>query len=51
MVLTVRKFVSLLVSIVLFNNPWTPAHWMGSVLVFGGALVYGLQPQNKSKKE
>ena len=42
MVLTVRKFVSLFVSILLFGNAWTMAHWIGTVLVFGGALVYGL---------
>jgi len=39
--LTVRKFVSLLVSIYLFNNTFTAAHWVGACLVFGGALWYG----------
>ena len=42
--LTVRKFVSLLVSIYLFNNTFTAAHWIGAVCVFGGALWYGTIP-------
>ncbi len=41
MVLTVRKFVSLIVSIMLFNNQWSVAHWIGTSLVFGGAFIYG----------
>ncbi len=40
MVLTVRKFVSLIVSIVLFNNKWSLSHWVGTTLVFGGAVLY-----------
>jgi len=42
--LTVRKFVSLLLSIWVFNNTFTVAHWIGAVLVFGGALWYGQLP-------
>jgi solute carrier family 35 (UDP-xylose/UDP-N-acetylglucosamine transporter), member B4 len=42
--LTVRKFVSLMVSIVLFNNTFTLAHWIGATCVFGGALYYGTLP-------
>lgn len=40
--LTVRKCVSLLLSIWAFGNTFTPAHWLGAGLVFGGALLYGL---------
>ena len=40
--LTVRKSVSLLLSIWAFGNTFTPPHWVGSCLVFGGALLYGL---------
>lgn len=43
-VLTVRKFLSLVLSIVAFNNTFTSAHWAGAVMVFGGALVYGVVP-------
>lgn len=38
--LTVRKFVSLMLSIYVFNNTFTALHWLGAVLVFGGAVLY-----------
>lgn len=54
LVLTCRKFVSLIVSILLFNNPWTNAHWIGSSLVFGGTLIYSIEygggGEGKAKK-
>jgi UDP-xylose/UDP-N-acetylglucosamine transporter B4 len=40
LVLTIRKFVSLIISILFFNNLWTFFHWIGTALVFGGAIVY-----------
>jgi UDP-xylose/UDP-N-acetylglucosamine transporter B4 len=40
--LTVRKCVSLLLSIAAFGNTFTPPHWLGAGLVFGGALLYGV---------
>jgi hypothetical protein len=43
-VLTVRKFVSLMLSIVAFGNTFTAFHWVGAVCVFGGAVLYGQQP-------
>ncbi len=54
LVLTCRKFVSLIVSIALFHNPWTGAHWFGSALVFGGTLVYSFEwptAKNREKTE
>lgn len=59
MVLTVRKFLSLIISVTFFQNVWTVSHWIGTLLVFGGALIYGLHAQitggleefRKSKKE
>ena len=36
----VRKFVSLLVSIWYFDNEFTAVHWLGTTLVFGGTLVF-----------
>eukprot|EP00928_Gymnodinium_smaydae_P034182 TRINITY_DN24293_c0_g1_i1.p1 TRINITY_DN24293_c0_g1~~TRINITY_DN24293_c0_g1_i1.p1 ORF type:complete len:385 (-),score=82.89 TRINITY_DN24293_c0_g1_i1:71-1099(-) len=39
-VLSVRKFLSVVVSILLFSNPWTPLHSIATVLIFGGAFAY-----------
>lgn len=50
-VITVRKFVSLVVSIIYFNNPFTIYHWLGSVAVFLGASLYSLDQGQKSKKD
>jgi len=45
LVTTLRKFLSLLLSIYLFSNPFTLVHWMGTGLVFtGSALFSGLIP-------
>jgi len=51
--LTVRKFVSLVLSIWFFQNPFTLYHWIGGSLVFGGTMLYSVSPQKitKSKKE
>jgi len=38
--LTIRKFLSLILSILYFHNPFTQWHWVGSTLVFIGGLVY-----------
>lgn len=40
LVVTLRKFVSLLFSIVYFNNPFTIYHWIGTTLVFVGTLIF-----------
>lgn len=40
LLVTIRKFLSLIVSIIYFNNAFTSAHWAGAGLVFGGTLVY-----------
>ena len=40
LVLTLRKFASLIMSILYFNNPFTFWHWCGSALVFGGTLTF-----------
>ncbi|XP_049873068.1 UDP-xylose and UDP-N-acetylglucosamine transporter [Pectinophora gossypiella] len=37
---TLRKFVSLLFSIVYFRNPFTMGHWIGTLLVFIGTLIF-----------
>ncbi|CAD5226320.1 unnamed protein product [Bursaphelenchus xylophilus] len=40
LLVTLRKFLSLLVSIIYFNNVFTATHWAGALLVFGGTLVF-----------
>uniref|UniRef100_A0A1A9ZV34 UDP-xylose and UDP-N-acetylglucosamine transporter n=1 Tax=Glossina pallidipes TaxID=7398 RepID=A0A1A9ZV34_GLOPL len=40
LVLTLRKFVSLLISIVYFKNPFTLYHWIGTILVFTGTIIF-----------
>eukprot|EP00164_Ancoracysta_twista_P002358 GFYU01003118.1.p1 GENE.GFYU01003118.1~~GFYU01003118.1.p1 ORF type:complete len:494 (-),score=104.06 GFYU01003118.1:38-1519(-) len=42
MVITIRKFVSLLFSVFYFSHPFTKEHWMGSASVFAGTLLYVL---------
>lgn len=49
LVITLRKFFSLLFSIFYFNNPFTWAHWFGTILVFGGTLIFTEVP-NKIKQ-
>ena len=45
--LTVRKFISLVISILYFQNPFTFYHWVGGVLVFVGTAVYSTAPKVK----
>ena len=40
LVVTLRKFISLLFSIWYFQNPFTWLHWVGTALVFGGTLLF-----------
>uniref|UniRef100_A0A8D2Q1N4 Solute carrier family 35 member B4 n=1 Tax=Varanus komodoensis TaxID=61221 RepID=A0A8D2Q1N4_VARKO len=40
LVVTLRKFVSLIVSILYFRNPFTAWHWLGTFFVFVGTLMY-----------
>ena len=45
LVVTLRKFLSLLFSIWYFANPFTTLHWLGTALVFGGTLVFSDVPK------
>lgn len=45
LVLTLRKFGSLVFSLWYFNNPFTVAHWVGTILVFLGTLIFTEIPQ------
>jgi UDP-xylose/UDP-N-acetylglucosamine transporter B4 len=51
--LTVRKFISLVISILYFKNPFTMYHWLGGILVFVGTAVYSTAPKavQKNKEE
>ncbi|NXF13970.1 S35B4 protein, partial [Smithornis capensis] len=40
LVVTLRKFLSLIFSILYFHNPFTAWHWLGTALVFLGTLLY-----------
>ncbi|EDW86378.1 uncharacterized protein Dwil_GK15384 [Drosophila willistoni] len=40
LVVTLRKFVSLLFSIMYFRNPFTINHWIGTILVFFGTILF-----------
>ncbi|NWW41655.1 S35B4 protein, partial [Panurus biarmicus] len=40
LVVTLRKFVSLIFSILYFQNPFTAWHWLGTAFVFVGTLMY-----------
>lgn len=40
LVVTLRKFVSLIFSIVYFQNPFTVYHWIGTILVFAGTIIF-----------
>jgi len=57
LVLTCRKFLSLLFSIWYFQNPFSVTHWVGTALVFGGIVLFSDIPsmlksdQTKKSKE
>ena len=40
LVLTIRKFISLVFSIFYFKNPFTLIHWLATLLVFSGSLLF-----------
>lgn len=40
LVVTLRKFISLLLSVVYFDNDFTAFHWLGTLLVFTGTLLF-----------
>ncbi|KAL0968747.1 hypothetical protein UPYG_G00271180 [Umbra pygmaea] len=40
LVVTLRKFMSLIISILYFKNPFTAWHWLGTAIVFLGTLIY-----------
>jgi len=54
--LSVRKFLSVVVSILWFGNPWTGLHSVATAAIFGGVFAYSQCPPpapalDKAKKE
>lgn len=51
---TVRKFFSVVFSIIFFQNPSTPVQWIGAVLVFSALLAdafFGRRKRNTEQRE
>jgi UDP-xylose/UDP-N-acetylglucosamine transporter B4 len=44
LVVTLKKFLSLLFSIWYFDNPFTLVHWLGTAMVFAGTLLFSDVP-------
>eukprot|EP00928_Gymnodinium_smaydae_P083734 TRINITY_DN66973_c0_g1_i1.p1 TRINITY_DN66973_c0_g1~~TRINITY_DN66973_c0_g1_i1.p1 ORF type:complete len:356 (-),score=32.33 TRINITY_DN66973_c0_g1_i1:219-1286(-) len=44
-ILSLRKFLSVIVSVLWFSNPWTLWHSVATVLIFGGAFAYSQAPE------
>ena len=40
LVITLRKFLSLIFSVLYFRNPFTVYHWIGSLFTFTGSLLF-----------
>lgn len=40
LVVTLRKFASLIFSIFYFNNPFTITHWAGTIFIFIGTVIF-----------
>jgi len=40
LILSLRKFVSLMLSIFIFNNPLKLGHWIGTIILFVGTIMY-----------
>ncbi|KAI8825735.1 UAA transporter [Fimicolochytrium jonesii] len=49
LILNVRKFVSLVISILVFDNEFTLGHWLGTAAVFLGTAVYSQSGVPKKK--
>jgi UDP-xylose/UDP-N-acetylglucosamine transporter B4 len=50
--ITIRKFISLLISLVLFDNKFSTLHWIGTSLVFAGSIwFWRIEVAEKKKVE
>ncbi|KAF2078256.1 hypothetical protein CYY_000446 [Polysphondylium violaceum] len=50
LVISIRKFLSIIISVIYFNNPFPPTLWISTVLVFVGTFLYS-DPFKKKKVE
>lgn len=48
---TVRKFISLIFSVLYFQSPFTPAHYLGSACVFFGTYLFATAPNVEAPPE
>jgi len=48
--ITIRKFLSLIISVVYFKNNFTLVHWLGAALVLVGTALYTLASQRAMAK-
>jgi len=51
LIISIRKFVSLIISIAYFNNPFSSMHYVGTILVFGGSFLYTIGGKTKQEKK
>lgn len=40
LVVTIRKFLSIIWSVAYFGNPFTATHWCGTIIVFSGTFLF-----------
>lgn len=50
-VLSVRKFLSVVISATWFGNPWTYLHSIATVAIFGGVFMYSQSPRPEKKTD
>ena len=50
LVVTLRKFLSLLISIFWFGSVFTGLHWFGTFLVFGGSFFFTIEKPKQHKE-
>jgi UDP-xylose/UDP-N-acetylglucosamine transporter B4 len=48
LIITVRKFLSILISLIYFDNTFTTLHWIATALVFGGGIAFTLVEEKSS---
>ncbi len=51
LVVTVRKFVSILISVILFEHQFQWIHWISVILVFGGTFAFAMYEEYAKKKQ
>jgi len=51
LVITLRKFFSLVISVIYFQTAWTTWNWIGTAFVFGGTLMYAEVFSEKKKEK